>query len=453
MMDWLKIARTYEQEYIEKTQALLRIPTVLEKYDPNNIDEPFGRDIKRALDFVLTMAEIDGFKTRNVMNHAGHIELGEGKDIIGILTHIDVVPTGGKWDSDPFGAIVRDGKIFARGAIDDKGPTMASYLALKMIKDQGVKLNKRVRLIIGCDEESGMRCIKKYKEYEDLPDIGFSPDAEFPLIYAEKGNFSFDVTGLENDDLIASINAGERYNVVPDECVAVLKKDVSAAFRAWAAQNGRQIKVEGDRYTVYGKNAHGAWPMNGLNAIFLMADFLKTVTTSGFVRFLDKHLTHDHFGVKLGIDTFDPEMKELTLNTAIVRYADGAFRIGCNIRFPRNFEFAKKTAKIGEAAAAFGFTYVPQRHSEPHYVSPTDPLVKTLEGAYRKYTGDVKNPIFTIGGGTYARELKKAVAFGPCMPGDEEMAHQPNEYVVIQDMLVAAAIYAESIEILAGAAK
>ncbi|MCK7499342.1 MAG: M20/M25/M40 family metallo-hydrolase [Comamonadaceae bacterium] len=193
--------------------------------------------------------------------------------------------------------------------------------------------------------------------------------------------------------------------------------------------------------------------MNGLNAIFLMTDFLKTVTTSGFVRFLDKHLTHDHFGVKLGIDTFDPEMKELTLNTAIVRYADGAFRIGCNSRFPRTFDFAGKTPNIRKAAEAFGFAYALIHHSVPHYVSPTDPLVKTLEGAYRKYTGDFKNPIFTIGGGTYARELKTAVAFGPCKPGDEEMAHQPNEYVIIQDMLVAAAIYAESIEILAGAKK
>ena len=450
-MDWLKIALTYEKEYIEKTQALLRIPTVLEKYEPNNLDAPFGPDIKRALDFVLTMAEIDGFKTKNVMNHAGHIEIGEGKEIVGILTHIDVVPTGGKWDTDPFGAVVKDGKIFARGAIDDKGPTMASYIALKMVRDQGIRLDKRVRLIIGCDEESGMRCIRKYKEYEDLPSVGFSPDAEFPLIYAEKGNFSFDVTGTEDDPLIASIEAGERYNVVPDECVAVLKKDVSGAFAAWLAKEGRQGKVEGNRYTVYGKNAHGAWPMAGLNAIFLMADFLKTVSASPFVRFLDRYLTHDHFGAKLGIDTVDPEMKELTNNTAIVRYADGEFRVGCNIRFPRNFEFAKKTARIKEAAESFGFVYRPLHKSEPHYVSPSDPLIKTLEAAYRKYTGDTTNPIFTIGGGTYARELQKGVAFGPCMPGDIEMAHQPNEYVIIRDMLLAAAIYAESIERLAGA--
>lgn len=453
MMDWLKIAKTYEREYIEKTQTLLRIPTVLDKYDPNDAEAPFGPHIRRALDWILTMAEIDGFKTKNVLNHAGHIEIGEGKEILGILTHIDVVPTGGKWDTDPFGAVVKDGKIFARGAIDDKGPTIAAYIAMKMVRDQGLKLDKRVRLIIGCDEESGMRCIAKYREFEELPDIGFSPDAEFPLIYGEKGIFSFDVTGTDNDELIESIQAGERYNVVPDECVAILKKDVSAAFVSWLAKNDRQGKVDGNRYVVYGKNAHGAMPMMGLNAIFLMTDFLKEHSSSPFIRFLDEFLTHDHYGKKLGIDVVDPEMKELTLNTAIVRYQNGSFKLGCNIRYPKNFDFPKKTARIKAAASGFGFEYVPYRHSEPHYVSPKDPFVKTLEAAYRKYTGDETTPIMTIGGGTYARELKKAVAFGPCMPGSVELAHQPNEYVIIEDMLVAAAIYAESIEKLAASGK
>ena len=229
-MNWLAIAKQYEQEYIEKTQALLRIPTVLEKYEPNNLEAPFGRSIRKALDHMLTTAEIEGFKTKNIFNYAGHIEMGEGKEILAVLGHLDVVPTGGKWDFDPFGATLKDGKIFARGAMDDKGPTIAAYIAFRMVQDQKIKLNKRVRLILGCDEESGMRCIKTYLEHEEMPDLGFAPDAEFPLIYAEKGNFSFDIVGNENDPLVKSMQAGERYNVVPDECVAVLKKDVKKAW-------------------------------------------------------------------------------------------------------------------------------------------------------------------------------------------------------------------------------
>ncbi len=452
-MNWLAIAKQYEQEYIEKTQALLRIPTVLEKYEPNNLEAPFGRSIRKALDHMLTTAEIEGFKTKNIFNYAGHIEMGEGKEILAVLGHLDVVPTGGKWDFDPFGATLKDGKSFARGAMDDKGPTIAAYIAFRMVQDQKIKLNKRVRLILGCDEESGMRCIKTYLEHEEMPDLGFAPDAEFPLIYAEKGNFSFDIVGNENDPLVKSMQAGERYNVVPDECVAVLKKDVKKAFEAYLKDNNYQGKVEGDTYTIYGKNSHAAWPYAGVNAISLMANFLKQHTGSALVTFFADYLAFEHYGKKLGIDHFDPEMKDLTLNPAIVNCANGTFRIGCNIRYPRGYDFDAKIKKAELAAQAMGLTLVAHRKSDPHYVSPNDPLVKTLHEAYVKYTGDDKTPLLTIGGGTYARTLKKAVAFGPNLPGKEDLAHQPNEYLIVEDMLVAAAIYAESIVKLAGAAE
>jgi succinyl-diaminopimelate desuccinylase len=445
-MDWLQIARNYEQEFISKVQILLRIPTVLEKFEPNNVEAPFGLEIRKALDYMLTTAENDGFKTKNVLNYAGHIEMGEGKEILAVLGHLDVVPAGGKWDFNPFGAELKDGKIFARGAMDDKGPTIAAYIAFRMLQDQHIKLNKRVRLILGCDEESGMRCIQTYLQEETMPDLGFAPDAEFPLIYAEKGNFSFDITGHSEDDLIESMTAGERYNVVPDECVATLKKDLSKEFKAYLQVNNIQGTVEGSKYTVIGKNAHAATPEQGVNAIFLMIEFLKNHTSSPFVRYIDQYLSFSHFGKKLGIDHYDVEMKEMTINTAIVKYGNDGFTIGCNIRFPRGFDFEKKTNLIKQSATSLGLDYHQHRHSNPHYVSPTDPLVQTLHQAYIKYTNDDKTPLLTIGGGTYARTLKKAVAFGPAMPGKEELIHQPNEYLIVEDLLVAAAIYAESIE-------
>ena len=324
-MDWKKIAETYRNEFIEKTQALLRIPTLLETFDPENLEAPFGNPIRQALDWFLYMGESDGFKTKNIDNYAGHLEMGSGKEVLGILGHLDVVPTGGKWSYPPFGATLVDGKIYARGAMDDKGPSMAAYIAMKMVKDQNLKLNKKVRLILGCDEESGMRCIRRYLEKEQMPDIGFAPDADFPLIYGEKGNLSWDIVGKETDDLIISIHAGERYNVVPDECVAVLKKDVTEAFNAYLNKNQYQGKVEGNSYTIFGKNSHAAWPYNGVNAIFLMAEFLKDHTSSKLIDYLCKYQTHDYYGKKLGIDHFDPEMKELTINLAIINYENNEF--------------------------------------------------------------------------------------------------------------------------------
>jgi len=449
-MDWLKIARTYLAEYIERVQALLRIPTVLDAYRPEDVEAPFGKPIREALDWMLEVARNDGFITKDIMHYAGHVEMGEGEEILGILGHLDVVPAGGKWDTDPFAAVMKEGKIFARGAMDDKGPTIAAYLAMKMVHEAKIPLQRKVRLILGCDEESGMRCIQTYLKHEKMPDLAFAPDAEFPLIYAEKGSLSFDFFGDYDDDLIASLIAGERYNVVPDRAEAVLKKDVSQAFQAYLEEYQLQGHVSGDTYVVFGKNAHAAWPHLGVNAIFLMAAFLRKHTNHPLIHWIDRYLAFDHLGDKLGIAHFDSEMKELTMNTAIIRVQDGAYRLGMNVRYPRGFDVDSNLKKIEETAAKsqIGFSLVQQ--SNPHYISPQDPLVKKLHDAYIKYTDDRTSPIITIGGGTYARTLKRAVAFGPAFPNTLDLAHQPNEYLDLEEMVLAMAIYAESIVSLAG---
>lgn len=448
-MNWLKIAKQYENEFTEKTVKLLQIPTLLDHYDETNLEAPFGKEIRRALDYLLDTAKADGFTTLDVDHYAGHIEIGEGEEILGILGHLDVVPAGGFWTNPPFSATIIDNKIFARGSMDDKGPTMAAYIAMRMIQDQKVKLNKKVRLILGCDEESEMRGIKRYLENQQMPDIGFAPDAEFPLIYGEKGIYSFDITGEEPSDLIQSIDAGERYNVVPDECKAILKKDVKTEFHSYLENQGIKGRVEGNTYTVFGENAHSARPHLGVNAIFLMIEFLHSVTSSKFLDLIHDYFVFDTAGKKLGIDFYDSEMKDLTINLAIISYHDNEIKIGSNIRYPKGYPFTENQNHVTQIAKKYGFSYIAHKNNVPHYVSPDDPLVKTLHSVYQKYTSDYTTPLLTIGGGTYARKLKKAVAFGPNFPGKEDLAHQANEYLIIDDMLLAAAIYAECIVKLA----
>ncbi|MCK4552163.1 MAG: dipeptidase PepV [Tenericutes bacterium] len=449
-MNWMKIAEKYEKEFVELTTKLLQIPTVLDAYDPDNLEEPFGKEIREALDMMLDYGKQDGFLVKNIDNYAGHIEYGHGEEILGILGHLDVVPAGGKWNFPPFSATLKDGKIYARGAMDDKGPTIAAYLALKMIKEQGIKLNKKVRIILGCDEESSMRGIVRYLEKEKMPDIGFAPDAEFPLIYGEKGIHEYDFLAKEEDSLIESIEAGERYNVVPDKCVAILKKDLSKEFLAFLGEFKYVGNVEGNKYTVFGKNAHAAMPDAGVNAISLMVQFLKKHSEAKFIQFIDKYVAFDNVGNKLGLSCYDKEMKGLTNNFAIIDYDGVNLKLGLNIRYPKNYDFLAGETKMSEAGKPFGIEYKKVRDSKPHYVSPDDKLIKSLLSSYQKYSGDTETPIFTIGGGTYARKLTKAVAFGAAFPGDEELAHQPNEYLIVKSMIKAIAIYAESIELLAG---
>ncbi|MCF7923728.1 MAG: dipeptidase PepV [Candidatus Izimaplasma sp.] len=449
-MNWLEIAKKYEEEYIDITKKLLQIPTVLEKHNPDNLEEPFGKDIKKALDFMLDLAKKDGFTIKNIDNYAGHIEFGSGEEVLGVLGHLDVVPAGGKWDEPPFSAFEKDGKIYARGAMDDKGPTIAAYIAMKMIKDHGIKLNKKVRLILGCDEESGMRGLQRYLEKEAMPDLGFAPDAEFPLIYAEKGIYAFTYTGRATDKLIKSLNSGDRFNVVPDECVAVLSEDKEKEFNKFLKENKIQGEIKEDKYIVYGKNAHAAWPHLGINAISLMVKFLKRQTNNPFINMLNKYLTNDYLGKKLDIDITDKEMDDLTLNLAFIHYDGKDVEIGVNIRYPKNYVFEEGEKKIIKSGKEFALNYNKKFNSKHHYVSPDDYLVKALHEAYKKYTNDTESKILSIGGGTYARALKKAVAFGPALPGNTDLAHQPNEYLVIKDMITAIAIYAEGIVKLAG---
>jgi len=449
-MNWLEIAKKYEEEYIRIVKEVLQIPTVLEKYTPENKEAPFGADIRKALDYMLDLGIKDGFNIKNIDNYAGHIEIGKGEEVLGVLGHLDVVPAGGKWDQPPFSAFEKDGKIYARGAMDDKGPTIAAYIAMKMIKDQGIKLNKKVRLILGCDEESGMRGIKRYLEKEQMPDLGFAPDAEFPLIYAEKGIYAYTYTGKFTDKLLLSLEAGDRFNVVPDQCTAKLAEDKEKEFLKFLKDQKIQGEIKGDEYIVYGKNAHAAWPHLGVNAISLMVKFLVKQTNNPFINMLDKYLTDDHLGKKLGIDITDKEMDELTLNLAFVHYDGKDVEIGVNIRYPKNYNFDEGEKIIIKSGKHFTLNYNKDSNSPPHYVSPDDDLVKALHQAYIKYTGDNESKIMSIGGGTYSRMLKKAVAFGPALPGDEDLAHQPNEHLNIKDMINAIAIYAEGIVRLAG---
>ena len=188
----------------------------------SNIPEaPFGEECKKVLDYVLNLGNELGFRTKNIDGYCGYIEFGEGEEILGIIGHLDVVPAHLEdgWTSHPFKAEVRDNKIYGRGTIDDKGPVMASLYAMKAVADN-MKLSKRVRLIIGLNEEKDWECINYYKRNEELPTISFSPDGNFPCIYAEKGIITIKIEKEYRLNLgeILEITSGDNaINVVPKE--------------------------------------------------------------------------------------------------------------------------------------------------------------------------------------------------------------------------------------------
>lgn len=439
----------YRETFIKDLQGLLRIPSVLTEFNPNS-SHPFGDGIHEALEYMLKLGERDGFTVKNVDNYAGHIEIGAGEEILGVLCHLDVVPTGDGWKYPPFGAEIHDGKIYARGALDDKGPTMCAYYALKMLKDLGVKFNKRVRIILGTDEESGWRGLKYYLTKEPIPDVGFAPDANFPLIYGEKGILTGEFSGNVTCDGVYQFSFGERTNVVPDKATTVIDGKFKEGFYKFLQDNDysgsvKELDNGTIEVTVNGKSAHAMEPEKGLNAGFVLVEFLHKITNNKLVHFIHKYLSFDTRLTKTNLNYTHEVMGDLTCNVGVCRYENEEVKLLLNFRYPLNTDVEKMTRVLSEKAQEFGLTYKVISDSKPHYVDPESELVRTLHQAYIKYTNDTETPIMTIGGGTYARSFKNAVAFGPEFPNKEALIHQPNEYAILEDLFLATAIYAEAI--------
>lgn len=443
-MDIKNQIEKYKDEAFSLLDSLIACESVLDEYKPNS-DAPFGAEAKKALEILLNKASSDGFITKNVDNYAGHIEFGSGDEILGVLAHLDVVPVvKSEWDSYPFKLTFKDDKMYARGTLDDKGPLVSAYIAMKILKDSGFTPKKRVRLIAGCDEESGSRCLEHYLECEERPHLGFSPDASFPVIFGEKGMLSFDVVGTL-DGVITEFICGDRYNVVPSSAKCKLSINLEKEFNSYLKENNYQGEYKDGYYTIYGVAAHAMCPENGINAAYLLFDFINKNTDSKLAKFVSEFFLFDTRGVKLGIDVYDEEMKDLTCNFAVCKTEGNSFKIGVNCRVPLDSHLAVIENKATQASNKYNYKYQEVSKSKRHYVNPNGELVKTLMSVYSEVTNDYENKPFTIGGGTYAREVGNSVAFGPTLVGREDVCHIANEYMYLEDFFTAIEIYAKAI--------
>lgn len=439
------------KNYIEKNKenlmndlfGLLKIDTVLVD-QPEVKDAPFGEGCVEALNYCLDLGKKFGFKTLNIDNIVGEMEIGEGEEIVCVLCHLDVVPTGDGWTTPPFAPSIRDGKLYARGAMDDKGAAIASIYALKAIKDLGIKLNKKIRLILGTDEETGSKDMERYLEVRPLPNMGFSPDAEFPIIYGEKGIMSIDIKSDEKSDLY--ITSGDRYNIVPEKAVAkfVNANEFVKAFEKYLKDTNSKGEIIDNDIITYGLRAHAMEPKLGVNAILKMCNFLNGKVNNNLVKFISDKLNDSRFN-DLGLAFSDYEMKDLTCNVAVLDINKDGGKVGLNLRYPVRWDKEEFLKKLNIEANNYGLKVEVIHDSAPHYVSPDNELIKKLHKAYVDETGDNSTPLLTIGGGTYARYMGNCVAFGPCFPGREDTCHIVDEFIHVEDIYKCAIIYANAL--------
>ncbi|MGD7044294.1 dipeptidase PepV [Jeotgalibacillus proteolyticus] len=466
-IQWTEEVEKHKEEIIENLQQLVQIPSILD--EENTTEEaPLGQPVKDALEWMLTLGDKDGFITKNTGNLAGHIEMGEGRDILGVLCHVDVVPAGDGWSFPPFKGVVENGRLYARGAIDDKGPTIAAYMAMKILRNMDVSFDKRVRMIVGTDEESKWRCVDHYFEHEEMPSIGFAPDADFPIIHAEKGIIDFDLFFSKNlkDEKaphmeMRSFVSGERYNMVPDRAKTVLipvldQTYLLQEFEEYLKENelsGDYFIEDGDlTIELYGKSAHAMEPDNGVNAGLALLSFLQQfeldVNARAFCRFAQTMLHQDSRGHNLGLTGSDEISGDLTINTGKIRYSKEEAYFGLNVRYPVTYDMKNALSKLTAMLDQKDIEIKNMDDSPPHHVDGNDPFIKTLLRVYEEQTNQ-KGKLLAIGGGTYARSLEKGVAFGALFPGRADVAHQKDEYIEIEDLLKATAIYAQAIYELA----
>lgn len=461
----------YQDEMVEELKKLLAIRTVR---SAGKEGAPFGAEIAKGLGAALLLAEKLGYTCEDMDGYIGIADYGKMPEQVGILAHIDVVPEGNGWTVPPYEGRIIDGRIYGRGAVDDKGPLIASLYAAMAVQKSGLPLSRTIRLLIGTDEESGFECLAYFLRHRRPPQLGFSPDGHFPLIYAEKGRvcFKFSASFMreKGDILLSSLSGGAAANMVPDTAKAILVTSpegsaaVYAAYENYPQKDRLLLEEDGLSLTVTAKGAcaHASLPKTGINAINILLGFLshldfKPIDICHFVRNVYP-LVCDEANNKALSKDFQDESGPLTIAPSVikmeaVRYPEqktekGEISLTVDMRYPVFADNEKLHEHFASSAAKAGIELCQWQNSPPLYVDKESSLVGALLASYREVVQDDFPPL-TSGGGTYARALKNFVAFGPVFPRALEMAHQADEFISAEDLYLLARIYARAIYRLA----
>jgi len=474
--DFTEFIHSTQEQIIKSVQDCIRIKSV----------SGDKQGTTAALKFFLDLGQKMGFQSKNIDDLGGIIEFGDGEKTIGIIVHLDTVPEGTGWQFPPFEGQIKDGKIYGRGAIDDKGPAIASLYALKVVKGLGIQPKNKVQMIIGIDEEtvwdSTFKLLKKIKE----PDFSFVPDSKFPIVIAEKGLLWLELTKKLHSQtksakqnkrnitrqhiIIKQMRSGnESLNIVPDYCEAILAIPEGDARRLEQKltkflQENKTFKIESVynktksdnssqgcevKLLSYGKSAHAFACYEGQNAISQLMLFLNELDLlpeqKAFVQIYATKLGMEHYGEALGIHKEDELTGKLTLNPGYISLDEKQVVLRVDLRFPASQQLAKVKTQVETAFQVFEGDIKFIDSLESLSFPEDDPHIQKLLKVYRDYTGDQEAKALGMGGTTYAKAFKNAVAFGLTFPGMAKVEHQPDEYIEIDHLIKCTELYALAI--------
>ena len=473
-MGYLERLETYRDDMLRTLKESVSMPSV--KGEPVRTAEgdllPYGRGVHDALMHTLGIGAAMGFESHNIDNYAGYIDYKVAEDkaakakTVGIVGHLDVVPAGAGWETDPFVMTEKDGYLYGRGTSDDKGPVVACLYAMKALKEEGVEFKNNVRVILGLDEETGDSSINYYTERYGHPDMGFTPDGDFPIVNGEMGIMVFDLARkltaapAKEDLRLTRMEAGTAHNMVPGEARAVIAGDknhfglIADRAAAYAAETGYKVKAkkQGNSLVieVKGQAAHGARPQLGVNAISIMMDFLGRISFASeelneFIAFYNDHIGFDLHGERFGIKFEDNHSGPLILNVGIANINEELANLTINIRFPVTYSDVDLVVGMESCIRDTSIGIITRMVQNPIFMDTDSPMVNKLLKAYRDETGDTENAPIVQAGGTYAKMVNNILCYGAMFPGEEDTMHQAGEKLSIDSFMKMARIYARAI--------
>lgn len=467
-MELKELINSFQEEIIKNVQDLIKIKSI----------SGDNKGPLEALGFYLKLGENMGFKSSNIENLGGIIQFGEGDETIGIIVHLDVVPEGTGWQYPPFEGQIQDGKIYGRGAIDDKGPAISALYALKAAKDSGIDPKCRIQIIIGIDEETVWNTTPKLLQKIQEPDFSFVPDSKFPIVIAEKGlvwlEISKNLTQTATPIMVITkmLGGSESLNIVPDNCEADLRvaKPEDIAFiekrlskfleekldHTWNIELIKNPDSENPniiKLVSHGKSAHAFSCEEGWNAISQLAAFLGELDLGEgqkeFLALYNSRIGMENYGESLGLALEDELTGKLTVSPGYILMDEHSAALQLDIRFPAAEKLETFKRKLGSAFEVFQGNLKFLDSLESLSFPQDDPHIQRLLKVYQDFTGDTDAQLLGMGGTTFAKAFQRAVAFGPTFPGMAKVEHQPDEYMEIEHLLKCTEIYALAIAELA----
>ncbi|NLT58409.1 MAG: M20 family metallopeptidase [Clostridiales bacterium] len=447
----------HKDAMIEDIMALARIPSVRGEAKPG---APYGEVCRSILDEGVTLAGRHGFEAEVHSDKYALLHHGDGEKSIAFYGHLDVVPEGKGWTvTEPFNPVYKDGLLVGRGVDDNKAGVVIGLYTIKAVRDLGIPVKSRLTLFMGSNEESGMDDVKTFAAEQPMPDFSLVPDARFPVCNGEKGGLRAKVISDRPFAQVRSMAGGVATNVVCEEVRATLEHTpaLKAELERLCAENAWvSLSEEAGELVLIAKGiaAHASMPEKSHNATWEMVKLLAACEAlcaedREIAAFAAEALS-DVYGNSLGIAASDEPSGPLTCVNGLVGLQDGRMWVTYDVRYCVTLDGAVvKQGFERYFAPGSGWSIDTLTYGNGYYVPEDDARISTLLNIYHEITGDREGKPFTMGGGTYARQLKNAVAFGPAprvaakldLPENHGGVHQPDEALVVSSFLEAVKIY------------